>query len=135
MSRRIIIPCHNVLKSAKLDACGQRWAAALGDYNFDIHYKPVKNLRDVDALSSIREDTWKKMISSTVHAVCQGQLVSDFASVYCFSLPQEVYLNTSVTGHFDINTWLEEQSEDPDVMEVLVVSLYCFVETVLQITN
>ena len=33
-------PLTYVLSSAKLDATGQRWVAALASYNFSLHYKP-----------------------------------------------------------------------------------------------
>ena len=41
-----------VLSSAKLDATGQRWIAALqGPYNFKIHYKPGRLNQVADSLS------------------------------------------------------------------------------------
>ena len=33
-------PLTYILTSAKLDACGQRWVAALANFNFTLHYKP-----------------------------------------------------------------------------------------------
>ena len=44
-------PLTYVLRSAKLDATGHRWLAALAAYNFDIHYRPGKNNADADGLS------------------------------------------------------------------------------------
>jgi hypothetical protein len=114
-------PLTYVLKSAKLDACGQRWAAALCDYDFDIVYKPATQLRDADALSRLPGDSWKKLVSSTVHAVCQGQLVMDFASSYGNVPPTEVCYSSVVAGHWDLDTWLKMQHSDSDIQEVVAV--------------
>ena len=47
-------PLSYVLSSAKLDATGQRWIAALqGPYNFKIHYKPGRLNQVADSLSRI----------------------------------------------------------------------------------
>lgn len=39
------------LKSAKLDAVGQRWVGALACFDFEVKYKPGKNNKVADALS------------------------------------------------------------------------------------
>ena len=65
-------PLTYVLTTAKLDATGHRWVAALSNYTFSITYKPGKDHVDADALSCIR---WPKAIDNdtqTVHAVCKG---------------------------------------------------------------
>ena len=46
-------PLTYVLTSAKLDATGQRWIAALANYNFNLHYKSGKTNIEADALSRI----------------------------------------------------------------------------------
>ena len=46
-------PFTYVLTSAKLDATGQRWIAALANYNFSLHYKSGKTNIEADALSRI----------------------------------------------------------------------------------
>ena len=61
-----------VLITAKLDATGHRWVAALFNYTFSITYKPGKGHVDDDALFHIK---WPEAIgidSQTVHAVCKG---------------------------------------------------------------
>ena len=61
-----------MLTTAKHDATGHRWVAALSNYTFSITYKPGKGHVDTDALSCIR---WPKAIdidTQTVHAVCKG---------------------------------------------------------------
>ena len=42
-------PLTYVLTSAKLDATGQRWIAALANYNFSLHYKSGKTNIEADA--------------------------------------------------------------------------------------
>ena len=42
-------PVTYVLTTAKLDATGHRWLAALSTFNFDIKYRPGKNNADADA--------------------------------------------------------------------------------------
>ena len=46
-------PLTYILTTAKLDATGQRWIAALGTYNFQIYYQSGKSNRNADALSRI----------------------------------------------------------------------------------
>jgi hypothetical protein len=62
-------PLTYVLTSAKLDATGHRWIAALSAYNFTITYKPGKFNADADGLSRLPEiiDT------DTVKAICNMQ--------------------------------------------------------------
>ena len=51
-------PLTYVLTTAKLDATGQRWMAALGTYNFRIFYRSGKSNGNADALSRI---PWKEI--------------------------------------------------------------------------
>lgn len=44
-------PLTYILTSAKLDATGQRWASALGEYSFDITYKAGLRNADADGMS------------------------------------------------------------------------------------
>ena len=44
-------PLTHVLSSAKLDATGQRWASALGQFNFDLIYRSGLNNKDANAMS------------------------------------------------------------------------------------
>ena len=53
-------PLSYVLSSAKLDATGQRWLAALqGPYNFKVHYKPGRLNQVADSLSRIDREEEK----------------------------------------------------------------------------
>ena len=67
-------PLTYILTSAKLDATGQRWVAALSIYDFQIFYRSGKSNKNADALSRIpweQSDTNKseKMDAVTVKAV------------------------------------------------------------------
>ena len=48
-------PLTYILTPAKLDATGQRWIAALSNYNFDIKYRSGKKNEDADGLSRMKE--------------------------------------------------------------------------------
>ena len=61
-------PLTYVLTTAKLDATGHRWVAALSNYTFSIIYKPGKGHKDADALSHIRWPEAMELDSQTVQA-------------------------------------------------------------------
>ena len=74
-------PLTYILTSAKLDACGQRWVAALANFNFTLHYKPGSTNTIADALSRIIwPDVWteveteeyRDMPANLVQTVCFG---------------------------------------------------------------
>ena len=65
-------PLTYVLTTAKMDATGHRWVAALSNYTFSIIYKPGKANRDNDALSRIKWSEAVELPSQSVHAVCEG---------------------------------------------------------------
>ncbi|XP_065939406.1 uncharacterized protein [Magallana gigas] len=62
-------PLTYVLTSAKLDATGHRWIAALSAYNFTITYEPGKSNSDADGLSRVPEI----IDCDTVKAICNLQ--------------------------------------------------------------
>ena len=65
-------PLTYVLTTAKLDATGHRWVAALSNYTFSIIYKPGKGHNDADALSHITWPEEMELDSQTVNAVCEA---------------------------------------------------------------
>ena len=65
-------PLTYILTTAKLDATGHRWIAALSNYTFSITYKPGKNNKDADALSRIKWPEAVDISSQSVHAICEG---------------------------------------------------------------
>ena len=60
-------PLTYVLTTAKLDATGHRWLAALAAFDFDIQYVPGTSNKDADGLSRIPFDT---IDMSSVQAAC-----------------------------------------------------------------
>jgi len=72
-------PLTYILTSAKLDATGQRWASALGQYDFDIYYRSGLKNNDADGMSrypynkETDEDNteWVVMEDQAVKAVCK----------------------------------------------------------------
>ncbi len=63
-------PLTYILSSAKVDATGHRWLAALSSYDFDIAYRPGKGNADADAMS--RHPGLDQLTVETVQAVCHG---------------------------------------------------------------
>ena len=67
-------PLTYILTTAKLDATGHRWVAALSNYTFNITYKPGKNNKDADAMSRVKWSEAVDISSQSVHVVCEGVL-------------------------------------------------------------
>ena len=65
-------PSTYVLTTAKLDATGHRWVAALSNYTFSIIHKPGKDHQGADTLSCIKWPEAMEISSQAVHAVCEG---------------------------------------------------------------
>ena len=61
-------PLTYVLTSAKLDATGHRWLAALSNYNFSLRYRKGINNADADSLSRRPADS--EVTSDVVHSIC-----------------------------------------------------------------
>ena len=63
------------MTTAKLDATGHRWLAALGAFNFSIHYRPGSRNGDADGLSrrplNESRDDLVTLDPSVLKAVCQ----------------------------------------------------------------
>ena len=70
-------PLTHILTSAKLDATGQRWASALGQYNFDLIYRAGLNNTDADTMSrypyeQLMEEDRIKIDDKTVKTICSS---------------------------------------------------------------
>ena len=76
-------PLSYVLSSAKLDATGQRWIAALqGPYNFKVHYKPGKLNQVADSLSRIDREGYLTTITEV-----EVQTILDIGGAADVSIP------------------------------------------------
>ncbi|XP_057684821.1 uncharacterized protein LOC130911119 [Corythoichthys intestinalis] len=67
-------PLTYVLSTAKLNAVGHRWLAALSTYEFDVQYRPGRQNIDADLLSrnqvSSEDDSWVTIPPSGVKTLC-----------------------------------------------------------------
>ena len=126
-------PLTYVLTTAKLDACGHRWVAALANYNFNLHYKPGPSNIDADALSRMgwpsalsgsRDDGLRTMEKEVVLAACVGVLESpvyiESLAVSGNSVPPEA-LEPFQPG-MGKEQWKSLQRDDP-VLSTLIAGL------------
>ena len=123
-------PQPYVLSSAKLDATGHRWLAALSTYNFTLKYKRGNSNGDADGLSR-RPQEKIEVFPKAVKAICQAYTVS------CPYVETVLVTdNPGIVETFDFNLessdlstvhWAKEQRNDPDINTVIqyVSSDYC----------
>ncbi len=69
-------PLTYVLTTAKLNATGHRWLAALATYDFSLQYKPGRHNIDANVLSrypldGVPSEEWMEIPQSGVKAICQ----------------------------------------------------------------
>jgi len=78
-------PLTHILSSAKLEATGQRWVAALSDYNFSIVYRPGVNAADADTMSRyptrLLEEDSRQIEVDTVKAICNTIHTNPFIEI------------------------------------------------------
>lgn len=108
-------PLTYILTSAKLNATGHRWVAALSAYQFSITYKPGKTNTDADALSRLPPT----LSENTVKAICdsdQGHPLIECLpvepSTCCFAGCTDVTVSSldQTPDHLDLH---ELQQKDP----------------------
>ena len=126
------IPLTYVFTTAKLDATGQRWLAALSNYNCTISYRSGKQNLDANGLSRIREegqtstifpdilktichsvtvDIAKQPYVETLTDVEQKQLDPEEAS----TIQEETINRTALT----VKDWRQAQSEDHNLRFII----------------
>ena len=83
-------PLTYVTTTAKLDATGQRWLAALSNYNFNIRYRSGKQNADADGLSRI--PTTEMIDAATIHSINTYNSSPVESTPICFSttMPEEL---------------------------------------------
>ena len=122
-------PLTYVLSTARLDATGHRWLAALASYNFDIKYRPGVNNTDADALSrlpAIQESRDNGHITSeSVRAVCNA--LQPDCYVECLALSADAVKDGFTTAGQSLEGMTENdlrsaQRQDP-VLSVWMKSL------------
>ena len=124
-------PLTYVLTSAKLDATGHRWLAALSSLNFKLIYRSGKSNGDADGLSrrpQAQETT--EMFPDVVKAISQAYIVSRDSCPYVENLvitsqSQIVDSDETTTGppleSTELNSvdWASEQSKDVTLNRVI----------------
>ncbi|MCG8030631.1 MAG: DDE-type integrase/transposase/recombinase, partial [Candidatus Thiodiazotropha taylori] len=118
-------PLTYILTTAKLDATGQRWIAALSNYTFDIKYRSGKKNADADGLSRRNEEAKHNVVFPEVlKAISQAVLITAencplVDSVALTSqlidaqqeVPEQVLRATALTD----KDWRQAQQEDPTI--------------------
>ena len=134
-------PLTYVLTTAKLDATGHRWLAALANYNLTLTYRTGKTNIDADLLSrnppldsengsgDDQPGLTQTVIQSTIRAVVDGvKVVQDADAPLIEILGHDGTLHVEPppphTEEFlfqvdDPPDWYEEQRADPDIRRVL----------------
>ena len=93
-------PLTYVLTSAKLDATGHRWVAALASYDFNIIYRPGSSNADADALSRLPEllgTPTSNLAMESVKAICHLQHAQPYIQSLSMStdaVVEDTYLPT-----------------------------------------
>ncbi|PIK50134.1 hypothetical protein BSL78_12979 [Apostichopus japonicus] len=137
--RKIITPLTYVNTTAKLDATGHRWLAALSTYNYDLQYRTGKRNGDADGLSRRpHPDDPHTLTGDTVRAICEVNLLSK-CTVGENPLPmvetlcsQTRVLDMECNGSTDTDLnqpqslmsgdphlWQNRQKRDPDIYRVI----------------
>ena len=105
-----------VLTTAKLNATGQRWIAALANYNFSLHYKSGKTNIEADALSRIPNREEEVHIDKdAVKAIANAMQIGEFSELY--ENPNLIICKstTPTPKKFSNEDWVKEQNQDPDI--------------------
>ena len=122
-------PLTYILTSAKLDACGQRWVAALANFNFTLHYKPGSTNTIADALSRIiwpdiltetETEEYRDMPANLVQTICCGVICDSLIDNTAHGLsvlPLESHIPTQRGWNKD--DWIRLQQQDPDIQTIL----------------
>ena len=107
-------PLTYVLSSAKLDATGHRWLAALAAFDFDLVYRPGHANADADGLSRIPGQT--TLSSETIRGICNPIQVSPVETICC----EQDVVDNIFTPDYDEeleamspSDWRKAQREDP----------------------
>ena len=114
-------PLTYVLTTAKLDATGHRWIAALSNYTLSIIYKPGKGHLDADALSHIRWPEAMEINSQMVHAVCEGvQAPGGKVETLCHGAQVvDALSQDNVPPGMTPLEWCQAQSRDPAIHQII----------------
>ena len=112
-------PLTYVLITAKLDATGHRWVAALSSYNCSFVYWAGRINNDADALSRLPSTNKETFFNDVIKAICQAALVSveEAPAVECILLAQNASIDddeacTDTGSDLSQVDWPAEQTVD-----------------------
>ena len=114
-------PLIYILTTAKLDATGHRWVAALSNYTFSISYKPGRSNTDADALSRIQWPEAVDIPSQSVHAVCEGvQAPHGKIETLCHGAQAVgVLFQDNMPPGMTSLEWSQAQLKDPAICQII----------------
>ena len=108
-----------ILKSAKLDATGQRWVASLTNYNFRIFYKTGKTNVEADALSRIPRPKYQVIDTAAVKAIIDVVPITDLME-YNYQPTDLVCKSTQMVVHkMSRDDWKTEQGNNSIIGPVI----------------
>ena len=115
-------PLTYILTTAKLDATGHRWVAALAAYNFTLHYRPGKTNIDADALSRIPWDREQTVDPRTVghllgNVITKAGCVMECYTRHTTTVPELV--PKVELGKMSVTDWIEAQREEKGLRKVI----------------
>ena len=118
-------PLTYVLTTAKLDATGHCWLAALSSYNFSLVYRAGRINNDADALSRLPSTNKEMLFNDVIKAICHAALVSveEAPAVECILLAQNASIDDDEAGTdtgSDLSQidWPAEQTVDTTLYRV-----------------
>jgi len=118
-------PLTYVLTSAKLDATGHRWLAALSTYNFSISYRPGKSNIDADILSRLppKPDREPGCISlESIGAICNMTSMTNLVESVSISSEIAAEQDVDVTDQdceLNARDWRRAQARDPTLNSIM----------------
>ena len=110
-------PLTYILTSAKLDATGHRWVAALAAYNFSLKYRSGKENSDADALSrlpGLSTDTseYKEITPEVLNVICHNCRPLPYMDTISMSMIP-VDDDTVSMENLNPSEWRSRQRSDP----------------------
>ena len=118
-------PLTYVLSSAKLDATGQRWIAALAEYDFTLRYRSGKQNQDADSLSRLPieiEQRYETVSEDSIKAIGQNcKLVANVVEAFTMNLSVADQLpgETDNLDQHNYKFWRKAQRDDLVVRTVI----------------
>lgn len=116
-------PLTYILTTAKLDATGHRWLAALEAYDFSISYKTGKTNTDADALSRLPNPEEVHLGSAEVQQLCAFARDRQPDILYCQAHFDATYLqqvqNMAGNSSIPVKDVLQLQKDDPTISTVM----------------